>query len=659
MSAEAMRRGVALLVAVWATGCLTLEPAVGLEEGRVTVCGGRSAPEGWPGEAEGEELLGPFLECGGPGDFVEMQGGVDMPRVVGRLDEWRAVRLGALGPVREDAAGVLNGKRAGFLRQASERYGAAAEVLALYVLHTATDEDVKEVLRRLAREKVLGETVGHMPWVREELEGRGMRLGEYREREERAGDVARGMGRVARDAWASTQMGDGARYVELTWLRGQLPPEYQRAMDEVERGQMERHFEPGSVARGSFDALTFGVPLGFHGLVEGTAEGAKSLARGEYERATRELAPAVLMAVMYAGGKAVRAGGSVGERVKALQEVRRRLEEKMGVEGLRELGREIQGSREAGRMVAVGGVEAAVVLHEARGEVGRARAWRAQAHGEKAGKTPGGGVEGRPGVGVAGLVDEGVGLTAEVVEAKWALVEVEVEGARLTRDAGVLEKRRPVLDEPPRGAQGNPRWEEYVAYYEKRLGEVKEGRAEKGPLKWEAYEPMRGWFARGLAFERAMVERLRADAVLPRAERKYLGDFERPRVETYVGVWKPKAGLRFADVLVIEEQAPTAGLPPRVETFSFKSRNLAGLKRSALRTQMVADASEALAYYGEELVIRRPSLKSLVEGRREVSIERVRLIYEGGVLKPLDGRMLKAVVDEIKATAPGVGVLFQ
>ncbi|ATB29659.1 hypothetical protein MEBOL_003114 [Melittangium boletus DSM 14713] len=51
-----MRRGVALLVAVCATGCLTLEPVVGLEEGRVTVCGGRSAPEGWPGEVEGEVI---------------------------------------------------------------------------------------------------------------------------------------------------------------------------------------------------------------------------------------------------------------------------------------------------------------------------------------------------------------------------------------------------------------------------------------------------------------------------------------------------------------------------------------------------------------------------------------------------------------------------
>jgi|GEM_PF-4936211 len=58
---------------------------------------------------------------------------------------------------------------------------------------------------------------------------------------------------------------------------------------------------------------------------------------------------------------------------------------------------------------------------------------------------------------------------------------------------------------------------------------------------------------RGLEFERTMVKMLRADAQLPRAERRFLGDFDKPRIETYVGVKKPGTGLRFADVLVIEE----------------------------------------------------------------------------------------------------------
>ena len=170
-----------------------------------------------------------------------------------------------------------------------------------------------------------------------------------------------------------------------------------------------------------------------------------------------------------------------------------------------------------------------------------------------------------------------MGHTREVVEAKLAAVELEATGPRLPTDVAVLEKHRPSLDAPPPEAQGNPRWREYVDYYEKRLARVKQGKAAKGPLRWEAYERLRGWFARGLAFERDMVKLLREDAEKPRAQRRFLGDFDRPRIETQVGVRKPDTGLRYADVLVIEEGG-LAGGPPRVETFSFKSRDLSGLE---------------------------------------------------------------------------------
>jgi len=110
---------------------------------------------GWPDfSTNGEALLAPFLTCDSPAGFVELQEGVDMPRLVEGLDEWRAVRLGALGPVREDAAPHLQRKRAAFLVSATERYGLLyAEVFALFVLHSAHDDEVDEVLRLLAREK--------------------------------------------------------------------------------------------------------------------------------------------------------------------------------------------------------------------------------------------------------------------------------------------------------------------------------------------------------------------------------------------------------------------------------------------------------------------------------------------------------------------------
>ena len=83
--------------------------------------------------------------------------------------------------------------------------------------------------------------------------------------------------------------------------RAHLPPSYQHALDAVESERMRQHFAPGHVALGSFDAMTFGVPLGFYHLAASTAQGMGTLAQGHYEQATQELAPAALLVALYAG----------------------------------------------------------------------------------------------------------------------------------------------------------------------------------------------------------------------------------------------------------------------------------------------------------------------------------------------------------------------
>ena len=451
-------------------------------------------PPGWPDfSSGGEALLAPFLTCTSPAEYVALQKGVDMPRLVEALDEWSAVRLGALGPVRQDAAPLLQRKRAAFLVSATERYGLShAEVFALFVLHSAHDDEVDAVLRLLARDKLLAQTLALMPTVRRELEARGLPLSLYLEREEQAGDMLRGLGRAARDALATSSMADGARYLELTQRWAHLPPPYQHAAREVERALALRHFSPGSVALGSFDSLTFGVPLGFYSLVAGTGQGVSSLSQGHYEQATRELAPALLLGTLYAGGKGLRAlsqaRATLGPQAVEvrLRELARQVEDRLGVDGLKELARDIRTSREAGEFVAVGGVDAALALREARGDVAQAQALLSRA---RPGAT--GAVEARstartsPGQvstltdgaaralletgameragGLASLVDEAAGLTREVVEARLALVEWEAPGPRLTKNVAVLEQQRPSPDAPPPGAAGNPRWGEYVA----------------------------------------------------------------------------------------------------------------------------------------------------------------------------------------------------
>ncbi len=684
-----------LLAGLLTTGCvsprgLCEQPPRGVASAGVATqgpagCGGQAVPLGWPDFSSGdrEALLAPFLLCTSPAEFLALQQHVDMPRLVEALDDWRAVRLGAQGPLREDAAGPLNRKRAAVLVEAPEAYGALnAEALALYVVDSAHDDDLRELLFLLARDKRLEETLTLLPAFRLALEKRGLKPTARPDREFEVGDVGRGLARAGRDALSSSYAsGDGAAFA-FSPIRGQLPPPYQQALHEAEKRWAARHFSAGNVVLGGVDHLTFGVPLGFYGLLASTGQGVRSLAHGKYEQATRELAPAALLVALYAGGKGGRSlsEGRVARgmgphlltglelmesRLRALQDTARRLEGVLGVEGLRALARDIQASREVGRFVAVGGVDAALALRAARGNVAEARALMSRARQEGAAAGTGG--MGRSSTevvsprGLASLVDEGAGLTREVVEAKLALAEVESTGPRLTGDVAVLERQRPALDAPPPGARDTPRWGEYVAYYEARLGELRQGKAAKAPLRWDAYERMWGGFSRGLAFERAMVALLEADALLPRPQRRFLGDFHTPRIERYVGVSKPESGLRYADVLIIEA-GELAGRPRRVETLSFKSRDLSGLRPKELEAQMKADAREALRKYGETLDIRRESLHVLLREGREVTVSRVRLVYDGGKggeLKPSDVRVLDNAVREAENVAPGVEVSFQ
>ncbi|WP_233613166.1 MULTISPECIES: hypothetical protein [Corallococcus] len=578
-----------------------------------------------------------------------MQRGVDMARVVESLDDWDAVRLGALGPLDAKSSGVLQRKRAAVLVSVVEKYGPPrAEVFALFILHTSFDDELRDLLQHLARDKQLGETLGGMPTVREELLRRGLKVTAYPEREERAGDVLRGLGRAGRDALSSTDVSAGARYVEFSAKRAQLPPPYQEALDAVERALLAGHFSPGNVVRGGFDHLTFGVPMGFFHLLAGTAQGTTSLAKGRYEQATRELAPAALMVALYAGGKGARA--LRGERppfdLEALKAAVERLEDQLGVNATRELLRQLRASREGALLAAEWGEAGALALYEARGNPAKAQALLAEASRERPGTTQKS--TGRSGD-AAALSKDFAGVPPEVLEARLAQVEWEATGARLSRDVSFLKEHPPERGAPP-GAEGHPLWAEYVSYREARLAELEQGTPAKGPLRWEGYLDLRGQFVRGLMFERDMVAQLRADAALPRAPRRWLKDFDQPRIETHVGM--TKSDLRFADVLVVETKPPS-GQPPRMETFSFKSRDLHLLSLGELTAQMKADARGAVQYYGETVNIRRPGLEG------SVRIQRVRLVYEGGRLKPAKGSTLKGALESVLSNVAGVEVVIQ
>ncbi|XSF15404.1 hypothetical protein VZQ01_14145 [Myxococcus faecalis] len=608
-------------------------------------------------------MLEPFLACTSPGEFVAMQRAVDMAELVASLTDWDAVRLGALGPLDARASEVLVRKRAAFLVTSVEKYGVPyAEVLALFILHSAFDDELREMVRLLARDKQLEETLGAMTTVREELKQRGLSLETFPEREEQARDVLRGLGRAGRDMLSSSPASDSARGQSLWAKRAELPPPYQAALDEVQKVLAERHYAPGSISVGAFDHLTFGVPVGFYHLVAGTGHGARSLAQGKYEQATRVLAPAALMVALYAGSKGARvlvkstSGGRSGPRrlsapdAEALKTVVKELEAQFGPDAVGESVSLFRGRREVALFAAAEGPAGVIALNEARGNLPKALALLAERYREpSSASATRGGVEKRSG-GRPSLPPEAAGIPVEAAEAKLRQAEAEAGGARLPMDVGLLEKHREALQKAvPPGAEVHALWPDYLAYLERRTAEIGQRQATKGPLGWADYQVMRDRYARGLAFERLMVALLEEDAARPRAQRLWLRDFEQPRIETHVGV--AKADLRFADVLVIEERPPP-GQAPRVETFSLKSRDLLGLNRDALVAQVVADASAALRYYGETVSIRRPGLEQTAR------IKRVRLIYEKA-FKPLDPDAIERAVTRAENKARGVEVLFR
>lgn len=102
----------------------------------------------------------------------------------------------------------------------------------------------------------------------------------------------------------------------------------------------------------------------------------------------------------------------------------------------------------------------------------------------------------------------------------------------------------------------------------------------------------------------------------------------------------PSQGPRFA-----------TRVPEKWVRSIFKSRDFSTLQQRPLTAQVTLDATEALQYYGETLNILRDEI------RQRATVQRVRLIYEGGSLKPLDPDIVRGAARA--ALTNGVEVSFQ
>jgi len=588
-------------------------------------CGGHPVPEGWPDLPE-SQVVESFLSCTSPAEFVELQRGVDMARLVEALRPWDAVRLGAQGPLRE-GADVLNRKRAEFIAYATEWYSLPrAEVFTLYLIHSSFTDDVQDVLKYLAEEKQLELTVLQMHQVLRVLQQRGIDISSFKDRPERPSDVLRGLAHFGTQASLTIPLVSNGRGMQYHAEVSKLPAPYRDVVDQIDMLMLFGNPEkPEEIFLRGVDSFTYGVPSGFYNLVFGTLHGLGQLWEGHFELATRELAAAAVVGVLYAHGKLARAfasgegaaaGASMGIGLRSklwldsLSSLGQRLVQRLGTSGIIQLAQYLQASREAALFVLDGGEEGAFALAEARGDVGRARVWMNQAAKERPPRTTSLAARATPAAeaeagSFAALVDEATGYTPEVVEAKFALEESSVSDGRLPSNLKAVEKAKPVLERPPEGVSPlRLRWREYVAYYEKRHAEMVQAESSgtldsvKPPLKWTEYESLRDTYARGIRYQQARVTALLSDAIRLRG-------FRKPRIQQNSGVFK--ADLRYADALVIETDV-RPGEVPRVETFSFKSRNFTAMNAKAVKAQLEAYALEAQKYYGGELDIRTPGL---------------------------------------------------
>ncbi|HWU89053.1 MAG TPA: hypothetical protein VN253_17430 [Kofleriaceae bacterium] len=232
-----------------------------------------------------------------PAARVELQRRLDMPALLAAMGDFEASRLGTLGPVTTGRE-LLNRKRAAYIKQAIDDYAPErAQVFILFVFRGVYDDDAYSIFAELANRRRISELLA-MPELARVFKARGLKTDGFQEPAESWTNVFPALGNGLRNAVKDPR---AARYREQAH---QLPPEYYRALWDLEKADVERGLAPKNVVRSLVDHVTFGVPLGIVDLARGTARGIGDLVDGEYEHAGHNLAGAALVVLAHLGVKA-------------------------------------------------------------------------------------------------------------------------------------------------------------------------------------------------------------------------------------------------------------------------------------------------------------------------------------------------------------------
>lgn len=307
--------------ALSATGGLRLQRCTSVEAPSAERLREMSASEqaAWITREVGNDSLGMtsavmqvLQQAASTGEFVAVQRHLDMPHIFRTLKPWTAVRIGALGPITDGTA-ELNQARMTVIEETTHELGPGhAEVFTLFIFNSTQDDQVRDVLRRLAADNRYADTIGQMPTVQAALRDRGIAWEEVHDRPEGVGDFFRGIGTAISDMLGSSEAARGGRSLDYLGRRSDMPEAYQTALSQLDEAAFTQAMTPGNVALGTLDYVAFNIPSGLYHTMVGTGRGIGNLFTGDYDSAGRNLFPALLIVGTVIGVRMLRGRPAAG-----------------------------------------------------------------------------------------------------------------------------------------------------------------------------------------------------------------------------------------------------------------------------------------------------------------------------------------------------------
>lgn len=247
-----------------------------------------------------------------PDDFRRLQNELSddaMNAVFEQLSPFLATLIGTYGPVLK-GRDKLNQKRVDFIEDI-RNWGATRETYYRWMFESMSLDDIHAVLRKLAQDQRLHETILLVPGLADDLIARGVAPSELTEEEIGVFQgIGRGLGHFWDSAWSGTIFANGPGS-ESTYL----PKKYQELYLRNVGQDFEKAMTPGNVVRGTASHVTLGVsdiPVGIYDAVKLTVEAAQDLWNGKSGTAAEKLTPVLLMILAALLGRKISKMGGAG-----------------------------------------------------------------------------------------------------------------------------------------------------------------------------------------------------------------------------------------------------------------------------------------------------------------------------------------------------------